>query len=265
MMSRRWAMVALSLAAALSLTTAACGSSGPDGDTTDQPELTAEQLVAAAGEKMKGQPVAAVMKWGMLLDAQGVQDGSGKNAKLSMKMAEPESGAQFQADMILLGNDMWLKMDFGALGQSVPQLALLGSKWMHIDSRRLPARMTLGLRPGSAAQIGADGYLKSITKVEKVSPTALTGQLDLTKSTATGISADVVKQLGAKAKTIPFIATLDGEGRLARLVLKMPAVAGQPAGDLSVEYSGVGTAPKITRPAAADTIAAPETLYQMFG
>jgi hypothetical protein len=155
-------------------------------------------------------------------------------------------------------------MDFGELGKSVPQLALLGTKWMHINANRLPARMTLGLRPGAAAGLNADAFLRAVTKADKVGPAELTGTVDLTKAGGAGLAGDLAKQAGAKATAVPFRAFLDDQGRVAKLVLGMPAVGGQKA-ELIIEYRDIGTAEKIAAPKPAETITAPDTLYQMFG
>jgi hypothetical protein len=91
-----------------------------------------------------------------------------------------------------------------------------------------------------------------------------TGTLDLTKATdADIVDKKIVKDLGEAAKSVPFEATLDDKGRLSSLKINVPAGTKTKAQTWEVTYSDYGTAPKVEKPPAAETMEAPQAVYNL--
>jgi hypothetical protein len=160
----------------------------------------------------------------------------------------------------VLGTDMYMKMDMGdaALPGMDPK------SWMHLDIAKLPANNSLGLKPGEFDPVGAAKFLRAVATAEQVDADTIKGTMDLTKADgAGGIEGKTLQSLGAKAKAMPFEATVDGEGRLSKLVLDMPAMDGEPAQRFSVTYSDFGTPVEVSKPTGKIT-EAPEAIYGTF-
>jgi hypothetical protein len=61
---------------------------------------------------------------------------------------------------------------------------------------------------------------------------------------------------------LSFVATLDSQGRISKIVVKVPAIGtAVPAADLTSVYSDWGTKVDATPPPAAQTIEAPALVY----
>ena len=90
--------------------------------------------------------------------------------------------------------------------------------------------------------------------------THLTGTVDLTA--ATGVSAPDAGDLqssGDAAKTVPFAAALDGQGRLVKLSINADAF--NPNLSQSYSFSNYGSPTTIQAPPAAQVSPAPATMY----
>ncbi len=57
------------------------------------------------------------------------------------------------------------------------------------------------------------------------------------------------------------MATLDGQGRITKIVVKIPALGVVPAADLTTTYSNWGTKVDATAPPANQTVEAPALVY----
>jgi len=259
---RRWAIAGLTVLASLTLATTACQTKGSGGGGGVQAK-SAQQILTDAAAKTKGQSFKFTLSYGTLLTGDGAQDGTGSNASVNMTVAEPTSGITIKVGALVLGSDMYMKMDFGALGSAIPGLGDIGDKWMHLDSTKVSgSALSLGLKPGE--DLGAENYIKGIVTAEKVSDNEIKGTLDLTKSAPPGTDAEALKALGDGAKSVPFTANLDSEGRLSKIVIKMPKVGEFPASDLTTTYSDYGVAVNLQKPAASETVEAPAMIYQFF-
>ncbi|GAA3911469.1 hypothetical protein [Actinoplanes auranticolor] len=133
-------------------------------------------------------------------------------------------------------------------------------RWQHWDLSRMPEA---GERHGLA-----------ITRPDRTGATELLGMMDtatvegstirgtLAVTTITG-SSIVLQPLQFRLKgRTTFTATLDGQGRLSRLVVDVPATTEPlgPAGTWTLDITGYGTTPAPTRP--TPTKEAPEDLYE---
>jgi hypothetical protein len=91
-----------------------------------------------------------------------------------------------------------------------------------------------------------------------------TGTIDLTKATG-GIApdADVLRNVGDKAKSVPFTAKLDDQGRLTDLKIDGGSIDPQLA--FKVAVTGYGTATNATTPDASQVVEAPDSVLKILG
>jgi hypothetical protein len=262
LITKRLAIVAL--LALLGLGTAGgCTTTGGGRENASAPTQTGTQLLSDAAAKTKGQSYTYTLAYGTLLTGRGVSSGDGKTGSVNMTVSDQASGVTIKVDALLVGADMYLKMDFGSLGAGIPGLGELGDKWMRVDAAKVPAG-GIGLKPG-ADTVAPDSIVKGVASAERVSDTEITGTIDLAKSAPPGVAAADLEQLPAANRIVPFTATLDGQGRLAKVVIKMPAVAQFPASDLTTTFADYGTTVDIAKPPAADVVPAPDMIYQFLG
>jgi hypothetical protein len=258
---RRWAVAGLALVAALALGTAACQKDTPGASPSSSAKSAIEQLGDAAA-KTKGQSFTFTLKWGDLLNGSGAMDASATNSDISIALSDTTSGMKISAALRTLSTDSYLKLDLGALGAAIPGMADAAGKWMHIDATKLPADLTFGIKLGSRGVLGVDTYVSGVTSAEKKSDTEITGKIDLGKA-AFPVGKDELTKLPDDQRIVPFTATLDAEGRISKLTISMPKVASFPAADLVLTYADWGKTVELSKPAAAETVEAPQMLYTL--
>jgi hypothetical protein len=174
----------------------------------------------------------------------------------------PAQHLTLKMSFLLADSKTWLKMAFS--GSGAKGLPAIPKTWMLIDPAKVgkdtdfPTEFD-GSEPGHAAVI-ADGA----TDVKETSPGHFTGVTDIS-GTADGdiTDADTLKALGDKAKTVPFEATTDTEGRLTSLLVKIPATAKTKAKQFQAKYSGYGTTKSPVAPAASEQQKAPAVVYEI--
>lgn len=258
MIKKSWAVTGLALLATLTLTTACHrqGASPAGGNTTGLQALT------EAAAKTKDQSFTFTLTYGALLTADGARDPAAGNASVNMNLDAPSTGIKLKINALVLGPDSYLKMDFGTLGAAIPGLTDVGGRWMHVDTAKLESSsMSLGLKPGNDS-VSIDNYIKGVVTAERVSATEIKGTIDLTKSAPPGTSSDDLSALGAAAKNVPFTATLDDQGRVSKIVIKMPKVGGYPASDLTTTYADYGVPVELAKPAPTEVVEAPSMIFQ---
>lgn len=262
MQSRRLASAGLSLIAALTFTVAGCNTAGDN--TTDAGAATTapadpKTVLASATTELGTTSFKVNVELGTLGTIDGVMDAAKKTGTMTMKVAA--EGVEMNIETILLGNDMYMKMDMG--GQSLPGMD--AGKWMHLDASRLPADNSLGLKPGEFDPVGAAKFLNAVGDAERSADGTIKGTLDMTKASgAMGITEEDLAEAGAQAKAVPFEAKVDGEGRLTSLVMDIPAMDGQPAQKVKATYSDFGTKVDVAKPPASEVTEAPEMIYDTF-
>lgn len=265
MRSRRLTTAGLGLVAAVTFAVAGCG------DTIDSPNTGNENaagqekqdaatVLAAASTKLAQESFKMTMKIGEAGSMTGVMDPQKKLGQMTMTISA--QGTSMKIETLLVGTDLYMKMDMG--GAALPGMD--ASKWMHLDTTKLPANSSLGLKPGEYDPANTEKLLKAATKVERVNDREFKGTLDLTKATGVaGIDAKDVTGLGEKGKAVPFTARTDDKGRLVNLKIEMPAVAGVDLGSLDATYSDFGTAVDVKKPDAGSVVPAPEAIYGTLG
>jgi hypothetical protein len=159
-----------------------------------------------------------------------------------------------------IGNDLWVKADFGPLTQN---LNIDKTKWYKLDASQLkPDAIAFGVRGGErphatrplAWPLGIGAVFASVADVTRTDASHLAGTVDLTNATGPGAPG----KSSVTDAAVPFAATLDGQGRLIEL-----KIAGADADvNLAITFANYGSPTPVAAPAAAEVLPAPDGLYQ---
>ncbi|HET6211728.1 MAG TPA: hypothetical protein VFE14_02515 [Micromonosporaceae bacterium] len=213
-----------------------------------------DELIAAAA-KLNTASYKYDMKAGEAA-IKGAVDPATKSVKLSLTATT--QGVSLNIDVLAIGTDFYAKI------AGLPLPGLDSSKWLHLDGTKVKSLESLGVSnlsdPTSAEQLG-----KQFVTVERNGDRGYKGTLDLTKGVSMGADKDAIAKLGDKAKAVPFEATVDSQGRLATLKFTVPAVGSDKETTVDVTYSDFGASVDLAKPAAADVVEAPASIYQMLG
>ena len=269
MNSRRLALGGLAVFASATLALAGCGKSAtstpsgggsasgsPTAGGTAGSQLAPKEAVVAAVAKLKTTSYKYTVN-AAGLNGQGAADLP--NKKVALTMSGTQSGVALKLDIVIIGADMWLKVDIGGNNSAIS----IPTQWMHVDQAKLGKTSSLGIDISGGDPTDTTGIFDGLTDVQRVDATHYTGTFDLTKATSASINADTLKKLGAKATTVPGTVTLDDQGRLASLTIDLSTI--DPNVSVKNTYSDYGTTVVATAPAKSDTVEAPDAVYQMFG
>lgn len=253
------AVVGVALLASLAFVAGCKGSGG--GDTTSPGGTTASSAPAkpAADElkdavtKLSTTSSTFVMETGPA-KINGASDPANKAVKMNVNASEGSQSVSI--DIVAVGTDYYLKLS----GLPIPGIE--AGKYMHLDGTKVKSLAQFGVEnlsdPTNTAQLA-----KQFDTVEKTGEGKYKGTMDISKSP--GVDQDTLKNLGDKAKAIPFEATVDSEGRLTSLSFTVPATSSTPALPSKVTYKDFGSATKVEKPAASEVVEAPASIYGMFG
>jgi len=267
---RRVAPVGLSVLAAAGLAIAGCTagsttsttpSASPSTAATGTGQAAPKDALLASIEPLTKTSYKYTLSAGGLT-GQGANDPASKKATLALTGTAAnaqQQGGSITINVVAIGTDVWMKLDFGSANST---LKISTDKWFHIDATKLGANPTLPVDPNGGANAAA--LLKNAVDVKRADATHFSGTVDLSNGTvSTPLGQPDVDRLGAKAKAVPFSATLDSQGRLSELKLDFAAVDPQiPA--VQSTYSDYGTAVSVTMPDPAQVTEAPDSLYQIF-
>lgn len=253
---RKTAVAGVALVASLAFL-AGCSS-----DTSSSPGQAAPS--AAAGAKPAEELTAAVMKLGTTThkytvkvgttDIFGQVDPATKAIKLSLATAE--QGAQITADLVAIDTDYYAKV------AGLPLPGIQSTKWYHLDGRRTASLQLFGIS-SLTDPVGVVTLASTVKNVEKTA-TGYKGTIDLSKP-ASGFTGQDIKDLAEKAQNIPFEATVDAQGQLSTFKFTVPAHGTDKETAVVMTITDHGAPVEITKPAAEQTVEAPEMVYQLFG
>jgi hypothetical protein len=258
---RPLAVTALAVLVGLSLATTAC-TTAPGTTTPGGAAKAPTDVLKEAAAKTKGQSFKYTLAYGSALTGDGAQDATGANATRNIQYTDAASGLLIKGTVMVAENVLYAKVDLGPLTTIIPQLATLNGKWLSVDKTKIG---TTGLAASLAPtpdSVTPETYLAGIVSAEKVSDTEYKGVIDLGVSAPKLAPASEIAKLTAEQKKVPFTATLDSQGRVAKIVLKLPTLGAFPATDFATTYSDYGAPVTVTKPAAADVAPMPETFYQ---
>ncbi len=262
-------VAALAVAAVMLVGAGGCGSGGANGTpataTSSKLADPKERLAASTAAYDTGNYAADFTMPGG--GGQAIVDAAKKQVYMKIGLTEPAFGME----MLVVEPDAFAKLNLGDLGPmaGLPGSELFtGKKWMHVDRTRLKDSDRIPISGDADDALGLKKLLSSAQGVQASGERKYTGTVDLTAADADSlISADedVVKALGDKAKTVPFTATVDDQGRLAELAVDVPAAGDNPAHQLKVTLTGYGTAAVPAKPAAGEFVEAPDNVYDALG
>jgi hypothetical protein len=268
--NRRWSVAALVTASVLTLALAACngdagnGSSAASSPTPAIPADPKQALLDSTKEIKKGN-FRFTMK-GDEMTGHGAVHLPSRSAITVMKMGDPAGEMSMDMEFIYIEPETWVKMTVGGALANVLQMKKLSSgKYLHLDQSRVKDLKDLSFDVNDVDPAGSELVAKAIVDAKKTGEGAYSGTVDLSTATDAGmVDADIVNELAARANALPFEATLDPQGRLTSLTIKMPAVGDTKAHDLKVTYADYGAAIAQQKPAASETQEAPAETYDMF-
>ncbi|HEV7713568.1 MAG TPA: hypothetical protein VGP16_35565 [Asanoa sp.] len=241
---------------------AGCGALGsepsaPVAVTTTAPPSAQEKLAAAVPDGSAGRYAFSFKD--SASTTSGVVDPKSQRISMTTAYKEPELGFTLTMSFLLVEKDEWVKISFD---KKIPGLPKLPKKWMRVDKSKIEDDPFTNLEDPDP--VAASALFDAIVKVSEDKPGTFAGTLDLTKAEAAQIvDEDGIKALGAKAKAVPFTATLDDAGRLATIDIKVPAYAKVKAFTHHATYSKYGSAPEVKAPAASASQDAPAAAYEL--
>ncbi|HET8682647.1 MAG TPA: hypothetical protein VFM54_12365 [Micromonosporaceae bacterium] len=259
MKNRRLAVVSVAIAASLAFTTVACDRAGDEAgnEPSPTPASPRDALVASVAP-LKTTPFKSSAKLADGITANAAVDPVAKAGTQTIFAAVPGTSASMNAELMIIGADRFVKIAL----RNLPNAPKLPSGWMKLDPSKLDKPDEYTLDDPDPASLERELF-KGLTTVERAGDRKFTGTVDLTKATESGIvDDDTVKELGAKASSVPFEATLDEKGRIASFRIMVPEHGKKAAETWEIIYSDweIPVQPQ----APANAVPAPATVYEIF-
>lgn len=155
-------------------------------------------------------------------------------------------GERKVVEMRLLGNDQYSRTGSG--------------QWQHIDLSRVPkAAERMGLTFGHADRTDAQHLLNAVVEAKREGQ-IIRGLIEGARVTVAGPTLSAIQS--RLVKPVPFVASLDGQGRLARLEVELsptPAPKSEPAAQWTLDVTGYDAAADVPRPAGSKEM--PDSFY----
>ncbi|GIF00295.1 hypothetical protein [Paractinoplanes rishiriensis] len=183
------------------------------------------------------------------------------NKAVEVKFVESDEDFTLTMSFLMVGEKAWTRIAFKPA--DLPGLPKFGKKWLLLDEGKLADKELL--KAPSEADPGNTGVLVfNATEVTETGAGRYTGTTDLQKSAeAEIVDAETLTALGEQARTVPFEATVDREGHLSTLTVKIPAAGTAKAQTYQVSYTGFGKTPTPEAPAAGAQQKASAQVYEM--
>jgi hypothetical protein len=232
---------------------AAAGASGAPAAGSSAGAAASNDLQAAVQELTKTS-YKYTMKSGDA-SGSGSVDPTLKHASMTVSVAA--EGGDFKTEVLVLDTELYARIS------GLPLPGLDGKKWLKIDRSKIKSFAALGIQDIDDPT-GVKTLAKSIATIKKTGDRSYQGTLDLSKgSAAFNLDEAAVRQLGEKAKAIPFEATVNDKGKLATWKMTIPAHGSDKETPYELTFSNHGEKLGLTRPAAASVTNPPEAVYEM--
>jgi hypothetical protein len=194
------------------------------------------------------------------LNATGSVDPSATAATIEFKGTE--GGQAVDLAFTQVDQALYAKVDIPPV-QS--QLGVAPDQWMQLDPSKITGGQAVPFDlSGSTDAFGVAGLLTSVSDVkypDQSDPTTITGTVDLTAATGVGApDKEDLTKAGTAAKTTPFTATLDSQGRLTQIKVNADGYDGDLSEDIN--YTDIGSPTNVNAPTSS--IPAPAPAYQFF-
>ncbi|RKF28166.1 hypothetical protein [Micromonospora globbae] len=199
--------------------------------------------------------------------AEGQVHEPSQSARIRVSLGDASSDLSMTLDVIHHRPDSWVKVDLGgrAAGKVPGVEALNLGKYQHLDQNRIKGDRNLGFDFDRLDPAGSEVLTRGITEVRRTGEGAYAGTIDVSEAAEAGsLDASMIAALGAQAKSVPFTAKVDPQGRLSELVIQVPASGQTAAQEIRVTYSDYGNATAAQKPPADQVVEAPPELYRLF-
>jgi hypothetical protein len=242
----------LGVLAAVTLAVAGCAADPVETASLADPAL----VLSASTETLEQESFQFELTVGDLMSAAGAVDPAAESGSVTMNLSS--GGVTMDVETIVIGTEMWTNL--GQLG------GLLGAEaeWLHIDQTRLGEDGFAGVEPGELDLVGAAEMLKDLGTVEQVDAHTFRGQIHLTQGELTAFTGELLEQLREDSITLDFVATVDDQQRLIRLVVDLSRTRDAPAQELELRYFDFGAPVEVSPPPADQVTEMPESFYEMF-
>ncbi len=199
--------------------------------------------------------------------AEGQVHEPSQSAQMKVSLGRPTDDLSMTLDLVHIKPDSWVKLDLGGrAADSVPGRQNLNlGKYQHLDQTRIQGNRNLGFDFDRVDPAGSAVLTQGITEVRQTGDGAYAGTLDVSKAADAGsIDPAVISALGPQARTVPFTAKLDPQGRLSEMVVQIPAAGQSAAQEIRITYSDYGSATPAQKPPAEQVVEAPAEFYNLF-
>jgi hypothetical protein len=251
------------LSALLAVTVAVSAGCGlADAETKSAPPTppTAEDLLLKSLPDFTSGSFRFAVKGGEL-PAKGVLDAAKHSYQVDITQTDKELGFTMIMNILVVEKQTWIKIAFQGT-EGLTGFPKLPKKWMLVDPAKvkdedLPFAYDQETDPGDTGAI-----LRAMVDAQQTAPGTFTGTTDLTQQgQAEIVDAKLLAALGEKAKAVPFEARTDAQGRLSRMLVRIPAAGKTKASTYEVTYADYGSAPTPAEPAQQQK--APAVVYEM--
>ncbi|WP_428961899.1 hypothetical protein [Micromonospora fluostatini] len=199
--------------------------------------------------------------------AEGQVHQPSQSAQMKVTIGDADSDLMLALDLVHVKPDSWVKVEVG--GRTAPSLPAIRDlnlgKYQHLDQSRIQGNRNLGFDFDKLDPAGSAALTQAVTDVRQTGEGTYAGTVDVSKATESdSFDAALVTALGEQARSLPFTARLDPQGRLSELTIQVPATGQTPAQDVKVTYADYGNATAAQRPPADQVVEAPAELYNLF-
>jgi len=173
------------------------------------------------------------------------------NNSQSSTLTATGDGSTTHEQTVTIGADLYVKQDDR-------------KNWWHVDAKRLAVMPGPGggdLRDPTALA----SYEQVVATAHSTGTGRYEGTLDYAKLIKEAVGDPDAQVAKSPFSAVPFIATVDGQGRLTSIATTMPAAAGVPAITKTVRFSDFGAPVTIETPPAGQTEDAPTDLFPPIG
>jgi hypothetical protein len=242
-----------------------CGTSADDSAAPAPVATTAapnpkETLLAAVPDESRPGFSYTVKDWETTITGEVAPATKGTHLRLAYK--DPALGFTMHMSYLTVDQKTWTKISFTET-KGLTGLPKLPTKWMLLDPAKMTNKEGIPISYDSADVAGVKPLLANTTITDSGAG-KYTGTVDLSGAAGTNIlAAETAAGIGDAAKTLPFQATVDAEGRLTTFVVNVPTVGKTKAYNFSVTYGDYGTAPAVAAPTAAEVVKAPAKAYEL--
>jgi hypothetical protein len=250
---RRCDLTGRPVALALTLLVVAAVTGGC-GSSDDRPKDPPKDVLLAALPSEQDPPFQLTRKTEHLETTAQV-DPAARAAKVTS--VQQRGDVTMTVGFLVVGTGTWVRYQFTGAGAA--RQPKLPDRWLKVDPTKV--RQAPGYEDLGVTSVG--GFVSAATSVQDKGGGKYTGVIDVTpKSVQDELHTEqLVAELGDQAREIPFTATLGADHHVATFTLDIPASADHPAFQDVYTFTGFGSTPPVSPPAAGEAQDAPPEAY----